>query len=107
MPYEDYLLEWKVLPPFNPLAKCQPGQIVTFTGGPPPKPVIVSCNGTSPYGEGIYMEPTDTIERKGEYVIRMNREDPKLLKIDFCPQGSLTGSWTAEDNGGWDGSEDG
>src|ERR1700760_1441836 len=80
-------------------AQCKPGDAVTFGG--PPENVIVSCQSTQPYGEGMYRGDSHTIVRANDYTISM---DEPQRTITFTPAGgSVAGSWTAEDNGPWQG----
>lgn len=100
MPYEEYQRSWKVIESNN-APECKPDDLVTFT-------VIVSCGGR-PFAIGEYDPDTNKIVRAGEYEIYINEVGTKR-QIKFCPKnspigpdGSIAGSWTAEDNGPWPG----
>ena len=82
MSYEDYLRNWKVIPPGA--AECASDSIVTFGG--PPDMVTVRCNGESPYRNGRYKED-DTIEGDN-YVIRII-EGTSKRRIMFDPKGGV------------------
>jgi hypothetical protein len=100
MAYEEYQLgKWTVTETQN--AECARDALVTFT-------VIVSCGGR-PFAIGEYDRETNKIVRAGEYEICINEVGPKR-QIKFLPKngsigpdGSITGSWTAEDPGPWPG----
>lgn len=107
MSYDDYLRPWKVLPPVDPSAKCQPEETVTFEGTA--DKVMITCGNRRPYGEGAYDEVSDTIKSKqaGGYVISMGEAGTGRARITLTPDGSVAGSWTAEDQSPWPEPEEG
>ena len=107
MSYEDYLRPWTVLAPVETFAKCQPGETVTFKGTQ--DSIVIFCGARQPYGEGEYDNDSRAIRSKkaGEYVISMAEAGTGRARIAFTPDGSVAGSWTAEDQSPWPEPEDG
>jgi hypothetical protein len=97
MPLHDFISKkWKVIEA-DPTAMCQPNDTVTFSqlvglGGE----VKTLCNENPVYGKAKYNKDTNRIE-VGDYEIRLQ------IECRLKNPNSLTGSWTAEDQGPWPG----